>query len=169
MNEKYPIDSKKIRHLNKSHPYSGIEHEYNRYRENKKVTSKEDHLYLFLVSVSDKNGMSYYSGKKIQKYVGIGWDTFVKAMEKLSNLGLIKYEKKEDHVAVQILQVPEWEIAKHRFIEIKVESVLSPAEIAEKLKTFDDAIKDPAQAQFQQTLKTARTEFLKSLNKSKRT
>ena len=85
-----------------------------------------------------------------------------------SNLGLIKYEKKEDHVAVQILQVPEWEIAKHRFIEIKVES-LSPAEIADKLKTFDDAIKDPAQAQFQQTLKTARTEFLKSLNKSKRT
>jgi len=168
MNEKYPIDSKKIRHLNKSHPYSGIEHEYNRYRENKKVTPKEDHLYLFLVSVSDKNGMSYYSGKKIQKYVGIGWDTFVKAMDKLSNLGLIKYEKKEDHVAVQILQVPEWEIAKHRFIEIKVEKSLTPNDIADKLKTFESAINDPQQSQFKNLLITQRNEFLKSISKSKR-
>jgi hypothetical protein len=161
MNEKYPIDSKKIRHLNKTHPYSGIEHEYNRYRENGKVTPKEDHLYLFFISVSDKNGMSYYSGKKIQKYVGIGWTTFVRAMEKLSNLGLIKYEKKEDHVAVQVLQVPDWDIAKHRFVEIKIN--LSPAEIADKLKTFDVAINDPQQAQFKNFLITQRAEFLKSL------
>ncbi len=121
MIEKRPIDSKRTRKLSKEHPYAGIEQEYNRYRENGKLTPKEDHLYMFFVSVSDKDGMSYYSGAKIQKYIGIGWDTFVKSMNKLSNLGLIKYEKRENHVAVQVMQVPEWEVAKHRFIEVKVE------------------------------------------------
>lgn len=168
MNEKYPIDNKRIRRLNKSHPFSGIEHEYNRYRENGKVTAKEDHLYLFFISVSDKNGMSYYSGKKIQKYVGIGWDTFVKSMDKLSNLGLIKYEKKEDHVAVQILQVPDWEIAKHRFVEVKIETSLTAIEIADKLKIFDEAIKDPSQAPYRDSLESARREFLKSITKTKK-
>ena len=169
MIEKRVIDKKRIRKIDSKHEYSGIEHEYNRYRENKRLTPKEDHLYMFFVSVSDKEGMSYYSGFKIQKYIGIGWDTFIKSMEKLSNLGLIKYEKRENHIAVQVMQVPEWEVAKHRFIEVKVESNLSPNEIADKLKLFDDAIKDPGQAPYRQSLETARTEFLKGLSKPKRT
>ena len=168
MVEKRVIDKKKIRKIDGNHPYSGVEHEYNRYRENSRLTPKEDHLYLFFASVSDKEGMSYYSARSILKYVAIGWETFTRGMEKLSNLGLIKFEKREDHVAVQILQVPEWDVAKHRFIEVKIESSLSPNEIADKLKLFDDAIKDPKQISFRQSLETAKTEFLKTLTKSKR-
>lgn len=123
MIEKRIIDNKRQRKIDKHHPYSAIEQEYNRYRENHQLTPAADHMYLFFVSVSDKEGMSYYSGAKIQKYLGIGWDRFSASLEKLVTLGLIKYEKRENHLAVQILQVPDWEIAKHRFVKIEVKNV----------------------------------------------
>ena len=115
--------------------------------------------------------MSLHAVRTLKKRLGRGQETIYAGLKKLASWGLILFESRENGYATQILQVPNYEFAKNRNITVHVHTSkdLSPSEVAEKLKTFDDAIKDPAQSSFQKLLKTQRTEFLKSLSKTKRT
>ncbi len=184
-----PIDKKSIRKLNSEFNYVAIEVEYRKWVENNGVNEKEDTLYKHLCLLTDKNGMATTTVRYLIKTTKLAYRYLLGGKWKnnkgsiiqvkgclgsLQNKGLIKYEKRgtENYLAIQILQVPKWEIAKHRFITVNtvnVETMLSPNDIADKLKLFDDAIKDSKQAPYRQSLETARIEFLKSLPKSKRT
>jgi len=59
-------------------------------------------LYFFLVLVSDKNGVSFYSYDKICKYLKISLDDFVNARNRLIERYLVAYKQGR----VQVLQIP---------------------------------------------------------------
>ena len=164
------IDIKRIRKIKgKETPYSAIEHSYRDFE--KELDPATDHLYRILVGDSNEKGMSLHSVRTLKARLGRGQETVYAGLKKLASWGLLLFESRENGYATQILQVPNYEFAKNRNITVHVHTSkdLSPSEVAEKLKTFDDAIKDPAQASFQKLLRTQRTEFLNSLSKSKRT
>jgi len=49
-------------------------------------------LYLFLVTVADSHGLSYYSEKSLCRRIGIGIEVLVRARGELQRAGLIVYE-----------------------------------------------------------------------------
>lgn len=138
-----PIDKKSIRKLNSVFNYIAIEVEYRKWIENGGVNEKEDALYKHLCLLTDKNGMATTTVRYLIKTTRLAYRYLLGGKRKdkngntieiggcldsLQNKGLIKYEKRgaENYLAVQILQVPKWEIAKHRFITIK-NTVIRPA------------------------------------------
>ena len=131
-----PIDKKSIRKLNKQYNFVAIEVEYRKWLNGGGVTDKEDGLYKQLCLLTDKYGMATATLRYLMKttklayryILGGSWKNKKGAviqvtgcLESLQNKGLIKYERRgaEKYLAVQILQVPKWEIAKHRFITVK--------------------------------------------------
>lgn len=64
-------------------------------------------LYLFLVSVSDANGVSYYSDKSICRLIHMTEDRLRKARETLQNSDLVAY----DAPLYQVLSIPERRLA----------------------------------------------------------
>lgn len=60
-------------------------------------------LYLFLVSVSDADGVSYYSDKSISRLIHITEDHLRRARETLQSADLVAY----DAPLYQVLSIPE--------------------------------------------------------------
>ena len=164
-----PLDKKRIRKVDgKKESFGATEHCYRQFES--ELTLYADFLYHKLCLDADKNGMCFHSIRGLKVRLKCGHDAIYKAIDILKKWGLILSEKQEMGYAFQVLPVPNYDLMKQRHITVHVHASkdLTPSEVADKLKTFDDAIKDPAQVSFQKLLKTQRTEFLKSLSKSKR-
>ncbi len=66
------------------------------------LSSNELLLYLFLVTVSDKNGLSYYGSKKICSLLHLSYEEFIDARERLIARDLIAF----DDILFQVLDLP---------------------------------------------------------------
>ncbi len=99
--EKQPLDPSRIRKINGS--FAFIEH---RFLSDGFWSSLEPHqlpLYLFLVLVADRNGISYYSYDKICTLVGLTLDEYIEARNSLAAKNLIACN---GHL-FQVLSLPE--------------------------------------------------------------
>lgn len=164
-----PLDKKRIRKVDgKKESFGATEHCYRQFEG--ELTLYADYLYHKLCLDADKNGMCFHSIRGLKSRLKCGHDAIYKAIDLLKKWGLILSEKQEMGYAFQVLPVPNYDLMKQRHITIYVHkpATLTPIEIADRLKTFDDALKDPQQAQFKSSLQAARTEFLKSLPTSKK-
>lgn len=56
------------------------------------MTHQDMVLYLFLVLVADKNGVSFYRKEKICEAVSLGYSQFEMAKDRLVNMNLIAFE-----------------------------------------------------------------------------
>ena len=59
-------------------------------------------LYFFLILVSDKNGLSYYSYERICELLDMDLDEYLRAREGLLNKDLIAF----DNTVFQVLELP---------------------------------------------------------------
>lgn len=68
----------------------------------KSLSTGELVLYLFLVLVSDRNGLSYYSSKKICSLLGFSYEAYIDARDRLIARDLVAF----DDVIFQVLELP---------------------------------------------------------------
>ena len=95
-----PINREKIRNLQGS--FAWIPHAFMRKGFWNSLSQKELLLYLFLVLVSDRHGMSYYSFGRICKMLKMHTDDYICARNELMNKELIAF----DGYFFQVLSLP---------------------------------------------------------------
>ena len=89
--KKYHIPQpKKTRNINGS--FAWIDHRLIRNGFVKVMTHQDMVLYLFLVLVADKNGVSFYRKEKICKAVSLDYNQFEIAKDRLINMKLVVFE-----------------------------------------------------------------------------
>ena len=88
---KIPIIAQRIRKV-PSH-FSWIDHRLVRDRHIENCTHAAAALYLFLVTVGDAKGMSYYGDKLIIKYLSMDQNALDDARANLLRIGLIAWQK----------------------------------------------------------------------------
>jgi hypothetical protein len=98
---KYPICPNRIRQVPKQ--FSWVDHRLVRDRYLESCSHAAATLYLFLVTVADSQGLSYYSDLSLMKRLSMDEPTFRQARHNLVNLALIAYEKP----LYQVLPIPE--------------------------------------------------------------
>ena len=101
MIEKTPLIAQRLRKINGS--FAFIEH---RFLRDGFWASLDDHellLYLFLIIVGDRNGMSFYSYDKICTLLRVSVDEYVLARNSLIEKDLIAFDGK----FFQVLSLPE--------------------------------------------------------------
>ena len=91
MVSKVPIVAQRIRKVPKH--FSWIDHRLVRDRHIENCTHPAAALYLFLVTVADAKGLSYYGDKSIIKHLGMDQSTLQEARANLINAGLIAWQK----------------------------------------------------------------------------
>jgi len=91
MVSKVPIVTERIRKV-PSH-FSWLDHRLVRDRYLEKCTHAAAALYLFLVTVGDAKGMSYYGDKSILKHLGMNLSELQHARANLIRAGLIAWQK----------------------------------------------------------------------------
>ena len=91
MVSKSPIIKDRIRSVPKQ--FSWIDHRLVRDRHIEKCTHQAAALYLFLVTVGDAKGLSYYGDKSISKRLSMDQDTLDHARANLIHAGLIAWQK----------------------------------------------------------------------------
>lgn len=89
MVEKYPIHPNRIRKTPKQ--FSWLDHRLVRDRYIDRCSHTAAALYLFLVTVADAQGLSYYSDATISERLGMGPALLEKARKELIHIGLIAY------------------------------------------------------------------------------
>jgi hypothetical protein len=90
MIEKRPIHPHRVRKVPKQ--FSWLDHRLVRDRYIERCSHQAAALYLFLVTVADGEGLSYYSDSSVMKRLSMDEVTLVKARENLVGLQLIAYE-----------------------------------------------------------------------------
>lgn len=88
---KVPIVAHRIRKVPKH--FSWIDHRLVRDRHIENCSHASAALYLFLVSVGDEKGLSYYSDKSIVKYLSMDQSILQQARADLIRIGLIAWQK----------------------------------------------------------------------------
>jgi len=88
---KLPIVKHRIRKVPKQ--FSWIDHRLVRDRHIEKLTHPAAALYLFLVTVADVNGLSYYGDKSVIKRLGMDQSTLQAARGNLVENGMIAWQK----------------------------------------------------------------------------
>ncbi|MFH1613693.1 MAG: hypothetical protein ABIG61_01220 [Planctomycetota bacterium] len=89
--KKYHIPQpKKIRNIKGS--FAWIDHRLMQNGFMEKMTHQDIALYLFLILVADKNGVSFYRKEKICEEVSLDFSQFEIAKDRLINLKLIAFE-----------------------------------------------------------------------------
>ena len=68
----------------------------------KSLSANELLLYLFLVMVADKNGLSYYGSKKICSLLDFSIDEYIEARDLLIARDLVAF----DEIFFQVLELP---------------------------------------------------------------
>jgi hypothetical protein len=98
--EKKPIKQDRIRKITGS--FAFVEHAFLRRGFWASLGHHELLLYLFLVLVSDRQGMSYYSYERICAWLRINLDQYITARDMLIDKDLIAF----DGVLFQVLSLP---------------------------------------------------------------
>lgn len=98
--EKRVLDSQRLRRINGS--FSWIDHRFINDGYIKELSSVDILLYLFLVAVGDKNGLSYYGESSICKLLKLTDKNLCRARQRLIEKDLIKY----DGTLYQVLALP---------------------------------------------------------------
>jgi hypothetical protein len=88
---KVPILAERIRSVPRH--FSWIDHRLVRDRHIENCTHAAAALYLFLVTVGDAKGLSYYGDKSIIKYLSMDQKTLEHARANLIRIGLIAWQK----------------------------------------------------------------------------
>jgi hypothetical protein len=88
---KQPILKHRIRKVPKQ--FSWIDHRLVRDRHIEKFTHPAAALYLFLVTVGDADGLSYYGDKSVMKRLGMDQSTLQAARSNLVQYGMIVWQK----------------------------------------------------------------------------
>jgi Helix-turn-helix domain len=101
MIKKHPINPQRARRIAGS--FAFIEHRFLRNGFFATLTHYELLLYLFLVLVADRNGLSYYSYDKICTLLSISVDEYIFARDALIEKDLIAF----DGYLFQVLSLPE--------------------------------------------------------------
>jgi len=91
MKRKALICPERLRQLPRS--YSWVDHRLVRDGYISRCTSNALALYLFLITVGDHQGVSYYSDCAIGRYLGFGSKTLSQARDQLLQMDLLAYEK----------------------------------------------------------------------------
>jgi hypothetical protein len=91
MVSKVPIVDERIRKVPRH--FSWIDHRLVRDRHIENCSNAAAALYLFLVTVGDAKGLSYYGDKSIIKHLSMDQSTLNKARANLIRIGLIAWQK----------------------------------------------------------------------------
>ncbi|NTV41900.1 MAG: hypothetical protein HGA63_01220 [Syntrophobacteraceae bacterium] len=108
MLHKYPICPHRIRQVPKQ--FSWVDHRLVRDRYLESCSHAAAALYLFLVTVADAQGLSYYSDFSLMKRLSMDAVTLHEARHNLVTLGLVAYEKP----LYQVLPIPQDPSARFR-------------------------------------------------------
>lgn len=101
MLHKYPVCPHRIRQVPKQ--FSWVDHRLVRDRYLESCSHAAAALYLFLITVADSRGLSYYSDASLMKRLSMDAVTLQEARHNLITLGLLAYEKP----LYQVLPLPE--------------------------------------------------------------
>lgn len=110
MVKKYPICPQRVRKVPSQ--FSWVDHRLVRERYLEKCSHQAAALYLFLITVSDAQGLSYYSDPAISKRLSMGPNELEKAREELIHLALIAYKKPLYQVLALDQQVPSLSVSR---------------------------------------------------------
>lgn len=102
---KEPLKEHRVRKINGS--FAWISHRFLRQGYWSTLTHQELVLYLFLVMVADRQGMSYYGYDKICSLTAISLDEYIQARNGLINKDLIAF----DGSLFQVLSLPQKNVA----------------------------------------------------------
>ena len=91
MVEKHLICPQRIRKIPKQ--FSWLDHRLVRDRYIDRCSHSAAALYLFLVTVADAQGLSYYSDRVISQRLDMDANTLAQARQELIRIGLIAYQK----------------------------------------------------------------------------
>ena len=91
MIEKQPLFPHRVRKVPKQ--FSWLDHRLVRDRHIEHCTHPAAALYLFLVTVADERGLSYYSDPSLMKRLSMDPNTLAAARQNLIRIGLIAYQK----------------------------------------------------------------------------
>jgi hypothetical protein len=91
MLHKYPVCPHRIRQVPKQ--FSWVDHRLVRDRYLESCSHAAATLYLFLITVADSRGLSYYSDFSLMKRLSMDEPTLHQARNNLISLGLVAYEK----------------------------------------------------------------------------
>ncbi len=91
MTPKTPVRPDRIRSIPEQ--FSWVDHRLVRDRYIDRLTHKACALYLFLVTVADAKGLSYYSDASVCERLGLSEDSLDSARGELRQSGLIAYRK----------------------------------------------------------------------------
>jgi hypothetical protein len=80
----------RVRRIEKS--FAWIDHRLLRNGYLQVMTHQDQALYLFLVLVADRHGVSFYRKEKICDALGLDWTEFEVARDRLIDFGLIAFE-----------------------------------------------------------------------------
>ncbi|MEK6779785.1 MAG: helix-turn-helix domain-containing protein [Candidatus Deferrimicrobiota bacterium] len=90
--------------------FAWIDHRFRRDGHMESLTVEEIALYLFLVLAADRNGVSYYSREKISNALGLSYDRFDTARQRLierSYIAFAPYHPGSVNGYYQVLPLPE--------------------------------------------------------------
>jgi hypothetical protein len=105
MTTKHPIDPQRIRKVPAK--FSWVDHRLVRDHLIEYCSHSAAALYLFLVTVSDAQGLSYYSDASLMQRLSMDNDKLVQARRNLLRLGLIAYRKPLYQVLALDASIPE--------------------------------------------------------------
>ncbi|MCA1743369.1 MAG: helix-turn-helix domain-containing protein [Desulfovibrionales bacterium] len=99
--EKQPLKPERVRKINGS--FAFIEHRFLRNGFWDSLQPEELLMYILLVLVADRNGLSYYSYDKICTLVGLTLDEYIRARDNLIDKDLIAFDGR----LFQVLSLPD--------------------------------------------------------------
>jgi hypothetical protein len=89
--EKRPIYPDRVRKIPRQ--FSWVDHHLVQHRHIDRLSHPAAALYLFLVTVADAGGLSYYSDESLTARLGMSDDTLAEARKELTGNGLVAYRK----------------------------------------------------------------------------
>lgn len=89
--EKHPIYPERIRKIPRQ--FSWVDHRLVSHHHIDRLSHSAAALYLFLVTVADAAGLSYYSNDSLSSRLGMDGNTLTRGREELVKSGLVAYRK----------------------------------------------------------------------------
>lgn len=89
--EKHPIYPERVRKIPRQ--FSWVDHRLVRHHHIDRLSHSAAALYLFLVTVADARGLSYYSNESLTARLGMNDDMLAVSREELTEGGLVAYRK----------------------------------------------------------------------------